>query len=124
MLLETPYLLSFTIYGGFCIILSLVIFCASYALSKKAPEKNKLEGFECGFNSYGSSLITQNVSIRFYLICVLFLIFECESWIIVLFIVTETMIPSLYIQIVAFVFIILLYAGLVYEWVNGGLEWK
>ena len=115
---------NFFIHGFFVFILSLLIFSASYALSKKSPEKNKLEGFECGFNPYGSSLINHNISIRFYLICILFLIFECESWIIVLFVSKQAIVPTIHTLITGFIFIILLYAGLVYEWVKGGLEWK
>jgi NADH-quinone oxidoreductase subunit A len=105
-------------------ILSSIIMGGSYLLSRKNPEANKLEGFECGFNTYKNGLVTGNVSIRFYLVCILFLIFECESLFLLTWVFVEMNIHNKVVHIILFHFLILLYAGLVYEWKKGGLEWK
>ena len=56
--------------------LSLLIFLASYMLSAKAGDSEKLSSYECGFNPFVDS--RNEFDIKFYIVAILFLIFDLE----------------------------------------------
>ncbi len=60
----------------FSIILSSVIAVASFLLSFKQPDKDKISIYECGFDPLGTP--TQPFSVRFFLVGILFLVFDVE----------------------------------------------
>lgn len=57
-------------------LLSLIVLFFSIFLSFKSPDKEKVSIYECGFNPFHST--GQPFSIRFFLIAILFLIFDLE----------------------------------------------
>ena len=61
----------------FAVILSFVIIFLSYALSTAAPDVEKVSAYECGFDPYEDARNT--FDIRFYIIAILFLIFDFET---------------------------------------------
>lgn len=102
-------------------LLSLIVLFFSIFLSLKSPDKEKVSIYECGFNPFHST--GQPFSIRFFLIAILFLIFDLE--IIYLFPWSvNTNLINYYSQSIIFIFIIILTLGLIYEWLRGGLEWE
>jgi len=58
------------------LILSSVISIASYLLSEKSPDKEKVSVYECGFDPFHNP--GEPFSIRFFLIAILFLVFDLE----------------------------------------------
>jgi len=62
------------LFGGF--VLSGIIISASYLLSIKRPDADKISVYECGFDPYGDS--RQKFEVRFFLVGILFLIFDLE----------------------------------------------
>ena len=103
------------------IALSLIIFGASYLLATQNPDTEKLSSYECGFDPYEDARNTFDV--RFYLVAILFIIFDLEAvfffpWAISLSHITSwgfwTMID----------FIIELALGFLYAWKIGALEWE
>lgn len=103
------------------IILSAVISIASYFLSEKSPDKEKVSVYECGFDPFHNP--GEPFSIRFFLIAILFLVFDLEisylfPWSNSTFIINEKG------QILIILFILILIIGLVYEWIKGGLDWE
>jgi len=60
----------------FSIGLSIIIAIASYLLSDKSPDKEKVSVYECGFDPFHSP--GKPFSIRFFLIAILFLVFDLE----------------------------------------------
>ena len=57
--------------------LTIVFLCASLLLSSKKPSSEKLSAYECGFDPYEDA---RNVfDVRFYLVSILFLIFDLET---------------------------------------------
>ena len=56
--------------------LSLIIALASYILTDKTPDKEKVSVYECGFDPFHSP--GKPFSIRFFLIAILFLVFDLE----------------------------------------------
>nr|YP_010133439.1 NADH dehydrogenase subunit 3 [Lethocerus indicus]AJG02891.1 NADH dehydrogenase subunit 3 [Lethocerus indicus] len=98
----------------------LMMLCT--VISKKSiMDKEKMSPFECGFDPNSSARIP--FSIQFFLIAVLFLIFDIEIVIIMPMIITmkTSMMTQWFMTVTTFVMIIL--AGLFHEWSNGVLEW-
>lgn len=61
----------------FCsIILSIIVFGVSYIVGVKLPDIEKVSVYECGFDPFGSSRVP--FSVKFFLIGILFLIFDLE----------------------------------------------
>jgi len=58
------------------LILSLLISVASFILSQKLPDKEKVSPYECGFDPFHNP--GEPFSIRFFLISILFLVFDLE----------------------------------------------
>nr|AAU10004.1 NADH dehydrogenase subunit 3 [Passerculus sandwichensis] len=101
--------------------LSILLTALNFWLTQTAPDSEKLSPYECGFDPLGSARLP--FSIRFFLVAILFLLFDLEialllplPWAVQLHspITTLTWASTL---------ILLLTLGLVYEWIQGGLEW-
>nr|UPL65331.1 NADH dehydrogenase subunit 3 [Pachyphlegyas modiglianii] len=104
-------------------LLSLGVMAACAILSKKTiTNKEKLSPFECGFDPITSARIP--FSLQFFLIAILFLIFDIEIVIILPMICTMKMSNSIYWSTTSMFMILLLLIGLYYEWKNGMLEWS
>nr|WAB21717.1 NADH dehydrogenase subunit 3 [Poodytes albolimbatus] len=101
--------------------LSIILTALNFWLAQMTPDSEKLSPYECGFDPLGSARLP--FSIRFFLVAILFLLFDLEialllplPWAIQL----QTPMTTL---TWASVLILLLTAGLIYEWTQGGLEW-
>ena len=68
--------LSIFIYLCFATFLGLLIISLSYLLVTQSPETEKLSTYECGFDPYGDT--RQQFNIRFYIIAILFVLFDIE----------------------------------------------
>ena len=105
----------------FAVVLSAVIPLASYVLGIKKGDAEKVSVYECGFDPFGDS--RQKFEIRFFLVAILFIIFDLEisflfPWSVVIDSISSVGYWSMY------VFLFILTVGLVYEWNKGGLEWE
>ena len=100
--------------------LSGALLVAPFLIAFKAPDPEKLSAYECGFNAFDDARM--KFDIRFYLVSLLFIIFDLE-------------VAFLFPWAVAFhdvgvfgfwsmiVFLFVLTIGFVYEWKKGALEW-
>lgn len=105
----------------FSIILSGIISIASFVLGEKSPDKEKVSVYECGFDPVHNP--GEPFSIRFFLIAILFLVFDLEISFLFPWSVCSNLV-NLDGQLIIFVFLVILTWGLVYEWIKGGLEWE
>nr|YP_009685940.1 NADH dehydrogenase subunit 3 [Scriptaphyosemion cauveti]QDW10573.1 NADH dehydrogenase subunit 3 [Scriptaphyosemion cauveti] len=101
--------------------LSALLALASFWLPQMTPNHEKLSPYECGFDPLGSARLP--FSLRFFLIAILFLLFDLEIALLLPLpwgghLLNPTMTFSW-----ASTLLILLTLGLIYEWVQGGLEW-
>nr|ABB96786.1 NADH dehydrogenase subunit 3 [Pipra mentalis] len=107
----------------FMISLSLCIILTSLNLwlAQMNPDSEKLSPYECGFDPLGSARLP--FSIRFFLVAILFLLFDLEIALL-LPLPWATQLPSPLTTLTStFAIIFLLTLGLIYEWIQGGLEW-
>lgn len=101
--------------------LAIVIIFLSYFLSIQNPETEKLSTYECGFEPYEDS--RHQFEIKFYLIAILFLVFDIEAvyiypWCISLSHLNMTGFWSMV------DFVIELSVGFAYVWIIGALNWE
>nr|YP_009472888.1 NADH dehydrogenase subunit 3 [Acanthaspis ruficeps]AST10093.1 NADH dehydrogenase subunit 3 [Acanthaspis ruficeps] len=103
-------------------MISMILINACSLISKKSIlDREKMSPFECGFDPKSSSRMP--FSIQFFLIAVLFLIFDIEIVIILpMIIVLKNSIINMWFMTVS-IFITILLMGLYHEWNNGVLEW-
>ena len=117
-----PVVLAFLVAAS---IGSIMIILGS-KLGPKRPNKVKSEPYECGIPSSGS--FGERHSIRFFLVAVIFLIFDVEA---VFLFPWATVFRNfnqegngLYLLMAMAVFLFFLVLGLFYDWKKGGLKWE
>lgn len=94
------------------VILSLIIFVLSFLISQKADDREKLTAYECGFNPFEDS--RNEFDVRFYLVAILFLIFDLEISFLFPFIASFHCINFIGLYSMFF-FLFILTVGFVYE---------
>nr|QNP10051.1 NADH dehydrogenase subunit 3 [Ochthebius nanus] len=109
--------------------LSILIFCISLImmilaslLSKKTfMDREKTSPFECGFDPKSPARLP--FSIQFFLIAVIFLIFDVEITLLIPLIMTMKISNLLMYLSISIFFILILLMGLYHEWSQGALNW-
>lgn len=111
-----PIAFMLVIAGAFA-VLSVI---AARVLSPKDPTPAKLMPYESGISEIDP--IAERFPVRFYIVAMLFVIFDVEVILFFPWAVTFRLFPA-FSLIAMSVFIGLLGVAFVYEWRNGGLEW-
>ena len=93
----------------------------SYAIAPKKPYGEKLSPYECGFEAFEDSRMKFDV--RFYLVAILFIIFDLEIAFLFPWAVVLDEIGWFGFTAMA-VFLGILVIGFIYEWKKGALEWE
>lgn len=102
-------------------ILSIVVFSLSYLIVYQKRDQEKVSAYECGFNPFDDARAT--FDIRFYLVAILFLIFDLEVSFLFPWVTILKSTSSFEFWIMIF-FLIILTIGFIYEWFKGALEWE
>nr|AQX33163.1 NADH dehydrogenase subunit 3 [Ducula goliath] len=100
-----------------CILLTTL----NFWLAQTSPDSEKLSPYECGFDPLGSARLP--FSIRFFLVAILFLLFDLEIALLLPLPWASQLQSPITTLIWASILILLLTLGLIYEWMQGGLEW-
>nr|YP_003848793.1 NADH dehydrogenase subunit 3 [Hapalogenys nigripinnis]ADL14731.1 NADH dehydrogenase subunit 3 [Hapalogenys nigripinnis] len=101
--------------------LSVILAVVSFWPPQMLPDHEKLSPYECGFDPLGSARLP--FSIRFFLVAILFLLFDLEIALLLPLPWGDQLAAPLWTFIWASAILALLTLGLVYEWPQGGLEW-
>ena len=117
MLADFATVLVFIVLGAVTVALMLGI---SRLLRPSNPTPVKLSTYECGEVPFGSSWVQFNI--RFYVVALIFLIFDVEVALLYPWAVIFRRL-GLLAFVEAFIFIVILLAGLAYLWKEGDLEW-
>ncbi len=108
------------VFIGVALVIGLALLIAPFIVAFKNPDSEKLSAYECGFNAFDDARM--KFDIRFYLVSILFIIFDLE-------------IAFLFPWAVAYgglgwfgftsmmIFLGVLTIGFIYEWKKGALEW-
>ena len=100
--------------------LSFAFIILNYLLSPKKPDPEKLSSYECGFEPFNDSRM--EFDIRFYLVAILFIIFDLEIAFLFPWAISLGNIGALgFWSMMIFLFV--LTVGFVYEWKKGALDW-
>nr|AAG45640.1 NADH dehydrogenase subunit III [Tyrannus melancholicus]ABB96827.1 NADH dehydrogenase subunit 3 [Tyrannus melancholicus] len=101
--------------------LSILLTMLNLWLAQTTPDSEKLSPYECGFDPLGSARLP--FSIRFFLVAILFLLFDLEIALLLPLPWATQLQSPLTTLTWAFTMLLLLTLGLIYEWIQGGLEW-
>nr|YP_010490454.1 NADH dehydrogenase subunit 3 [Ibla cumingi]UWM12940.1 NADH dehydrogenase subunit 3 [Ibla cumingi] len=102
--------------------ISLALIILSSILSKKTIiDREKTSPFECGFDPKNSCRLP--FSIRFFLIAIIFLIFDVEISILLPLGIISNLIPPIMWFSVGGLFLFIVTFGLYYEWLESTLDW-
>jgi NADH-quinone oxidoreductase subunit A len=117
--------LPIVIFFGIAAALGLGFVLAAAVLAPKKPDPEKLSTYECGFNAFDDARMKFDV--RFYLVSILFIIFDLEVAFLFPWAVTLMKLPPETAQFAFWsmmVFLGVLTVGFIYEWKKGALEWE
>nr|ACR50261.1 NADH dehydrogenase subunit 3 [Chromis multilineata] len=103
------------------VALSSILAAVAFWLPLISPDYEKLSPYECGFDPLGSARLP--FSMRFFLVAILFLLFDLEIALLLPLPWGDQLPSPLLTFTWAFTVLILLTLGLIYEWLQGGLEW-
>nr|ALO70489.1 NADH deshydrogenase subunit 3 [Ctenisodes sp. 1 EF-2015] len=103
------------------ILSMLIMFLASIISKKSFLDREKNSPFECGFDPKSSPRMP--FSLQFFLIAVIFLIFDIEISLLIPLISLIKMINFLNYFIISMFFFLILLIGLYFEWYQGALNW-
>ena len=109
------------IFIGIAVALSVVMVIASYVIGTQHPDVEKNSAYECGFEAFDDS--RGKFDVRFYLVAILFIIFDLEVAFLFPWAVTLGKIGAFGFWSMM-VFLGILTIGFVYEWRKGALEWE
>jgi NADH-quinone oxidoreductase subunit A len=109
------------VFIGIALALALVMVAASYIVARQRPDSEKVSAYECGFEAFDDS--RGRFDVRFYLVAILFIIFDLEvaflfPWAVAL---GDIGVFGFWSMVV---FLGLLTIGFIYEWKRGALEWE
>ncbi|MGH6983716.1 MAG: NADH-quinone oxidoreductase subunit A [Stellaceae bacterium] len=109
------------IFIGVAVALSVAIVLASFILVRQKPDSEKVSPYECGFPPFSDA--RTKFDVRFYLVSLLFIIFDLEvaflfPWAVALGKIGVFGFWSM------MVFLGVLTVGFIYEWKTGALEWE
>jgi NADH-quinone oxidoreductase subunit A len=109
------------IFLAIAIGLAAIIIVASLVVAPQRPDSEKLSPYECGFEPFEDS--RGRFDVRFYLVAILFIIFDLEVAFLFPWAVSLGNI-GLFGFWSMIVFLAVLTVGFVYEWRKGALEWE
>ena len=109
------------IFAGLAAVIGVLFIVLPLVLAPKSPDAEKLSAYECGFNAFDDARMKFDV--RFYLVSILFIIFDLEvaflfPWAVAFGEISMAAFWSM------MLFLAVLTIGFAYEWKKGALEWE
>ena len=109
------------IFLGIAVGLSMAMVGVSWLVAPQRPDSEKLSSYECGFEAFSDT--RGRFDVRFYLVTLLFIIFDLEvaflfPWAVALGDI------GLFGYWSMMIFLAVLTVGFIYEWKKGALEWE
>ena len=113
------------IFLGIAVALAGIMIGASYIVAQQKPDSDKLASYECGFDPFEDA--RGKFDVRFYLVSILFIIFDLEvaflfPWAVALMKLPHAASQFAFWSMMSFLGV--LTVGFIYEWKKGALEWE
>ena len=113
--------LSIVIFFFISLLLSIGFVFINFLAAPKNPDPEKLSAYECGFEAFSDSRIQFDV--RFYLVAILFIIFDLEIAFLFPWAISLGKI-GIFGFVSMMIFLFILTVGFIYEWKKGALDWE
>ena len=112
--------LPLVLFIGIALVIGIALLVAPFAVAYQNPDPEKVSAYECGFNAFDDARMKFDV--RFYLVAILFIIFDLEiaflfPWAVAFGDISMAAFWSM------MLFLAVLTVGFAYEWKKGALEW-
>ncbi len=101
--------------------IAIALFLLSKILAPSSPDSEKLSAYECGFEAFDDT--RSKFDVRFYLVSILFIIFDLEIAFLFPWAISLGNIGALGFWSMM-IFLSILTIGFIYEWKKGALEWE
>jgi len=112
--------LPIVIFLGIAMVIGVALLVAPFLVAYRQPDPEKLSAYECGFNAFDDARM--KFDIRFYLVSILFIIFDLEVAFLFPWAVSFGEIGWFgFLSMMLFLGILTI--GFIYEWKKGALEW-
>ncbi|WAC26136.1 NADH-quinone oxidoreductase subunit A [Ancylobacter sp. SL191] len=108
------------IFIGVSAVIGVALLVAPFLVAFSRPDPEKMSAYECGFNAFDDARMKFDV--RFYLVSILFIIFDLEVAFLFPWAITFGELGNLGFWSMM-TFLGVLTVGFVYEWKKGALEW-
>lgn len=109
------------VFIGIAAVVSLAAVALSLIVAKQKPDADKLSAYECGFDAFDDA--RHKFDVRYYLVAILFIIFDLEVAFLFPWAVTLGDIGMFgFWSMVCFLGV--LTVGFIYEWKKGALDWE
>ncbi|MEL6299626.1 MAG: NADH-quinone oxidoreductase subunit A [Pseudomonadota bacterium] len=112
--------LPIVVFLGVSLFIGLALMAAPFLIAVRNPDPEKVSAYECGFNAFDDARMKFDV--RFYLVAILFIIFDLEIAFLFPWAVAFKDVGSLGFWSMM-IFLGVLTIGFIYEWKKGALEW-
>ncbi len=109
------------IFLGIAFAIAAAAIVASWIVARQNPNSEKLSSYECGFEPFDDA--RRRFDVRFYLVAILFIIFDLEVAFLFPWAVSLGSIGMLGFWSMM-VFLGVLTVGFIYEWKKGALDWE
>ena len=112
--------LPLVIFFGVSLVIGLALAVAPFLVAPSNPDPEKVSAYECGFPAFDDA--RKKFDVRFYLVSILFIIFDLEVAFLVPWAVAfkDAGEPGFWAMMI---FLGVLTVGFIYEWKKGALEW-
>ena len=117
--------LPIVIFLAIAAVIGVAFILAATVMAPSSPDPEKTSAYECGFNAFDDARM--KFDIRFYLVSILFIIFDLEVAFLFPWAVTLMKLPhesAVFAFWSMMIFLGVLTVGFVYEWKKGALEWE
>ena len=113
------------VFAGVAAFIGILFIVLPLLLAPKSPDSEKLSAYECGFNAFDDARM--KFDIRFYLVSILFIIFDLEvaflfPWAVSMFGLSHAGMVFAFWSMMVFLGVLTI--GFIYEWKKGALEWE
>ena len=112
--------LPLVVFIGVAGVIGIALLVTPFVVAYKKPDPEKLSAYECGFNAFDDARM--KFDIRFYLVAILFIIFDLEVAFLFPWAITFGDLGALGFWSMM-MFLGVLTNGFIYEWKKGALEW-